>query len=279
MRLWISLASLSFALTLTCLPAYGNEPMASPDPALADAGDAKSASFSHEDFSAILGRFVDGRGMVDYLALKKDRKGLDGYLERLAKVGPQSRPDLFPTQSDALAYYLNAYNANTFKGVLAGGGDQKSVWGSMLAGYKFFVGTKYVIDGKKMSLKHLEDKLIREQFEDPRIHAALVCASISCPRLPQEAFTGEALEEQLDAVITEFANHTLHVRPDHDAKTVYLSKIYDWYKGDFVDYEKARGERKPSVIGYINRYRAADDQIPTDYRISILPYDKGLNRQ
>lgn len=242
-------------------------------------GDDTVASFSHDDWSAIVEKYVNEEGMVDYVGLKKNRAGLDRYLERLAKIGPQSRPDLFPSRSDALAYYLNAYNASVFKGVLAGGGEQKSVWGNMLAGYKFFVGTKYVIDGKKMSLKHLEDKFVREDFQDPRIHAALICASISCPRLQRWAFTGAKLEEQLDAVITEFATHRLHVRPDAAGKTVYLSKIYDWYKGDFEDYEKTRGEKNPSVIAYINRYRPADQQIPTDYRISVLPYDKGLNRQ
>lgn len=250
---------------------------------LAATAEENPVPFSHHAWTELLERYVDERGMVDYVGLEKnaaDRAALSDYLKRLAEQGPHSRPDLFPTGSDALAYYLNAYNAYTFQGVLvSGGGTQKSVWGNMLAGYKFFVGTKYVIDGKKMSLKHLEDKLIRDGFKDPRIHAALVCASISCPRLPRYAFTGEALEAQLDAVITEFAVLPMHVRPDVDSKTVFVSKIYDWYKGDFLEYEKDRGEAKPSVIGYINRYRPADDQVPLDYRVSILPYDKGLNRQ
>lgn len=238
-----------------------------------------SVPFSHDAWTTLLQRYVDDQGMVDYLGLKGDRRALDDYVRRMAEEGPQTRPDLFPTRSDALAYYLNAYNANTFKGVLAGGGKQKSVWGNMLAGYKFFVGTKYVIDGKKMSLKHLEDKLIRDEFKDPRIHAALVCASISCPRLPRHAFTGDTLDEQLDAAMTEFATLPMHVRLDDAKKTVHLSKIYDWYSGDFKEFEKDRGTAQPTVVAYINRFRPADAQIPTDYRIAILPYDKGLNRQ
>lgn len=242
-------------------------------------GDDAVNPFSHDDWTAVLAEHVDDQGMVSYKELAEDRQLLDGYLKRLSEVGPMSRPELFPSRSDSLAYYLNAYNAYTFDGVLAGGGEQKSVWGNLMAGYSFFVGTKYTIDGQRLSLKKLEDKLIREGFEDPRIHAALVCASISCPRLPQEAFTGPQLEAQLDAAMTEFTTLPQHVRVEAGAQTVHLSKIYDWYKDDFLAYERAHGATSPTVIGYINRYRPADQQIPEDYKVDIMPYDKGLNRQ
>ncbi len=242
-------------------------------------GDDTVSRFSHDDWTTVLSEHVDERGMVSYTELKKEPQLLERYVNALSETGPMSDPQRFPSSADRLAYYLNAYNANTFVGVLDGGGEQKSVWGSLWSGYSFFVGSKYVIDGKKMSLKHLEDKLIREQFEDPRIHAALVCASISCPRLPQQAFTGEALEAQLDAAITEFATSPMHVRADTASRTVHLSKIYDWYKDDFLAHERGMGTKSPTVIGYINRYRPADQQIPEDYRIEIMPYDKGLNRQ
>lgn len=242
-------------------------------------GDDTVSRFSHDDWTTVLREHVDERGMVSYTKLKKEPQLLERYVRTLGEVGPESTPQLFPSRAARLAYYLNAYNANTFVGVLDGGGEQKSVWGSLWSGYTFFVGTKYLIDGRKVSLKRLEDKLIREQFEDPRIHAALVCASISCPRLPQQAFTGEHLESQLDAVITEFATLPMHVRVDPPSRTVHVSKIYDWYKDDFLAYERQKGAKSPSVIGYINRYRPADQQIPEDYRIEIMPYDKGLNRQ
>lgn len=240
---------------------------------------ANQGTFSHDDWTAVLSKYVDDVGNVDYVALKKDRKVLDRYLDSIRSVSPESRPDLFPTRHHALAYYLNAYNAHTFDGVLEGGGTQSSVWPTLWHGYKFFVGRKIELGGKRTNLKALEDKKIREAFEDPRIHAALVCASISCPRLPQEAFEPDTLDAQLDAVTTEFSTDTKHVRVEHDDKTVHLSKIYDWYADDYLDYEKARGQSKPKLVDYINRYRAADDQIPRDYKVVLIPYDKSLNAQ
>ena len=235
--------------------------------------------FSHSDWDQVLQRFVDADGMVDYVGLAEDRAALDRYLASLAAMSPESHPNRFPTRHEALAYYLNAYNAYVFEGVLEGGGDQESVWATMLQGYKFFIGKKIVVGGEKTHLKKLEDEAVREQFEDPRIHAALVCAAVSCPRLPQRAFFGETLEADLDRVMREWVEDPRHAYYDAESGVVYLSKIFDWYGDDFLDFERHQGRDKPELVDYVNRFRASDRALPRDAKVRFIEYDKSLNKQ
>jgi hypothetical protein len=235
--------------------------------------------FSHDDWTAVLEKFVDDRGLVDYESLAGDRAVFDRYIAAIEHSGPESHPQRFPSREDRLAYYLNAYNAQVFKGVLARGPEPTSVWRGLVSGLNFFVRMKIKIGGETMSLKRLEDKLIREQFEDPRVHAALNCASISCPRLPRKAFDPRQLDEELEAAIREFVADPRHCSVDPSRKMVQLSKIFDFFPSDFLDYEKSHGNTKPNMIDYVNRYRASDMQVPRSYKVKYLRYDKGINKQ
>ncbi len=236
-------------------------------------------AFNNDDWNAVLQQYVDERGFVDYQALNQNRAQLDRYVQAVKSQGPSSNPELFPTKNDQLAYYINAYNALVFEGVLNRGPEEKSVWRGLVSGLNFFIRMKIMIDGEQTNLKKLEDDIIRDGFKDPRIHAALNCASISCPRLPQVAFEADVLDQQLDEAIIEFVNDERNVRIDHKAKKVYLSKIFDWFEDDFIDYEKANGNPDPSLNSYINRYLSTDSQIPTDYKNDFVKYDKGINKQ
>lgn len=239
---------------------------------------AAQERFSHADWGKVLARFVDARGRVDYEALAKDRADLDRYLEAVRRVSPRSRPDLFPARNDRLAYYLNAYNALVFEGVLARGPERVSVWkGGLVSGYAFFVGRKVVLGGEATSLKRLEDRWVREGFGDPRVHAALNCASIGCPRLPQVPFEAATLDAQLDAAMTEFVSEARNVRVDDSGRTVTLSRIFDWFEEDFLAFERANGSRDPHLADYVNRYRGALPKLPREYRVRFFDYDKGLN--
>ncbi len=200
----------------------------------------------HARWTAVLSRFVDDRGQVDYAALAKDRGDLDAYLARLASEGPRSTPAAFPGRNERLAYYLNAYNALVFDGVLKRGPERESVWkGGLISGYSFFVRMKHRLDGVEVSLKALEDDTIRKEFADPRIHAALNCASRGCPRLPREAFSPSTLDAALDAAMTEFVSEERNVRIDPVSRTVFLSKIFDWFEKDFLDFETSRAPGTP----------------------------------
>lgn len=236
-------------------------------------------TFSHEPWTQVLQRYVDDQGMVDYRGLADDREILDQYVKAVETYSPESHPNLFPTRQDALAFYINAYNAQVFKGVLARGPEEKSVWRGLVSGLEFFGRMKIVVGGRTTNLRNLENKDIREAFGEPRIHAALNCASIGCPRLPREAFLPEQLEEQLDAAMTEWVSSSYHVKVDDGARTVFLNKIFDWFKDDFLTYERSAGVRSPSLIGYVNRFRDSASQIPADYKVKFLPYDKAVNKQ
>ena len=241
---------------------------------------AGEPTFAHDEWSRVLSRFVDDRGLVDYEAMAHDRATFDRYIAAVETASPKSNLQLFPSRNHELAYYINAYNALVFKGVLARGPEQESVWkGGLVSGYKFFVSMKFTVGGERTSLKKLEDKVIRDGFQDPRVHAALNCASISCPRLPQRAFDPEHLDEELDAAMTEFVQSDRHVRVVQASRTVQLSKIFDWFSKDFLSYEKRQGNVSPSLIDYVNRYRGERSKIPRDLKVRFLEYDKGINTQ
>jgi hypothetical protein len=236
-----------------------------------------AADFSYADWNDVLEAYVDEDGLVDYAGLAADRQALDRFISSIETTGPKSDPDAFPTRDDQLAYYINAYNAHVFQGVLELGPDAKTVWGFTGTGLGFFVRMKVEVDGERMSLKSLEDDIIRDGFKDPRIHAALNCASIGCPKLPKVAFLPERLDEQLDAEMTKFVNEERNCKIDTAAGTATLSKIFDWFRKDFEEYQAEHGGG--GLREYINRYRPADSQLSADLKIEFAKYDKGLNRQ
>jgi hypothetical protein len=235
-------------------------------------------AFDHQDWSAVLSRFVNERGRIDYEALARDRGGLDRYLVQIAEIGPRSTPERFPTQAHQLAYYVNAYNAFVFQGVIDGDLDAETVWRGVLPGYGFFVGRKFRLDGRSINLRNLENKIVRARFGDARVHAALNCASVGCPRLPTTAFEPGRLERELNTAMAEFVSSEQNVRVDETNRTVFLSKIFDWYHEDFLADEREAGNAKPNLIDYVNRFRGDASPIPRDYTIRFLEYDKRLNR-
>ena len=240
---------------------------------------AAETDFDHSAWATVLTHFVDQHGYVDYQGLNNQRESLDAYLALIRKVGPASRPELFPTRNHQLAYYINAYNALVFEGVLGRGPESKSVWRGLISGLNFFVRMDVRLDGMTTNLRNLEDDVIRDGYRDPRIHAALNCASVSCPRLPQHPFDAGNLDQQLDAAMYEFVASENNVRVDSSANTVYLSEVFDWFDEDFIDFEKQAGNSDPSLVDYINRYRTTNQEIPGDLRVRFIPYDKGINSQ
>lgn len=235
--------------------------------------------FSHDDWTAVLEKFVDDRGLVDYEGLAADRAVFDRYIAAVESRSPASHPQLFPSPPHQLAYYINAYNALVFQGVLARGPEPKSVWRGVVSGLNFFVRMKVRVGGETMSLKHLEDDVIRAQFQDPRVHAALNCASISCPRLRREAYRGEDLEEQLDSAMREFVADPRNCSLDRSQEIIHLSKIFDWFSSDFLDYERKMGNEDPRIVDYLNRYLDPGVRLPREYKVTYLDYDKGINKR
>jgi hypothetical protein len=122
----------------------------------------------------------------------------------------------------------------------------------------------FTLFGQPASLDYVEHELIREMFDEPRIHFAVNCASISCPPLLNEAFVAARLDAQLESAAFNFLNDSAANRLEGD--TLYLSKIFDWYEEDFTG----------GVIDFVAKYRP-DWVANGQPKLSYTPYDWNLN--
>jgi len=219
-----------------------------------------------KEWTAVLKRHVDAKGRVDFIGLTRDRAGLDDVVRFIAAVDPVSNPALFPTMASRLAYYIDAYNALAMYGVLDAGVPERF---GRFGRIRFFYLRKFVIGGRVVSLYSLENDVIRP-MGDPRVHFVLNCMSVSCPKLPQTAFTADGLEHELDAAARAFMSEDRNVHADRNRREVTLSAIFDFYTKDFL-------AKAPSLITYVNRYRA--EPVQMDYKVVFADYDWTINAQ
>jgi len=172
-------------------------------------------------------------------------------------------------QQEAKAFWLNAYNIITIKAVLEKLQTNPD-WAGVTSQWrkiKFFWWKKHLIAGRKMSLYYLENTIIRQEFQDPRIHFALNCASRSCPYLPEKLFHAKTLDEQLNQLTADFINQQHAVLLEDDR--LQISEIFKMYPNDFGGQDQ--------VIPFIRAYWQGPS-IPQNSKISYLPYDWSLNR-
>ena len=241
--------------------------------------------FDYSWWNEALARWVRPRG-VDYAAVLQDEGELRRFVATLATTGPQSAPGRFPTEPEQLAYYLNAYNALTLYGVVDNW-PIESVhdvrgWLDPRAGFGFFYGLRFPLDGGQMNLYELENAIIRS-YLDARIHAAINCASKSCPALAPYAFESAALDEQLDVVTRAFCSNAPHVVIDEDARQIRLSAIFDWYKADFEEHARRLG-RPATIEDFIAAFadpataEALERARKAEFEVVFEPYDWALNQ-
>ncbi|WP_017258224.1 DUF547 domain-containing protein [Pedobacter arcticus] len=222
--------------------------------------DDVSTAVNHTAFDKLLQANVSNKGSVDYKAFVKDKTALENYIVSLTKVDARKL-----SKNEAIAFWINAYNALTIDQIvrnypvasitkIAGG----KVWDQPLP-FKF--------QGKTLTLNDIEKKiLLSGDLFDGRIHFAVNCAALSCPTLSNKAFTGANVQEML----TKNTKATL-ANPDFNRiteKNASISKLFDWYKADFV---KAEG----SVVKFINRYSTT--KISNQTKITYLDYNWSLN--
>ena len=180
---------------------------------------------SHEVWNELLKTYVTTDGKVNYRGMKQDEKKLHLYLDQLQSHRPQKDW----SREEQMAYWINAYNAYTVDLVLKGY-PCKSI--KDLENGKPWDLRFIEIGEAKYSLNQIEHEILRKKFNDPRIHFAINCASVSCPKLHNEAFTPGNLESQLNMLAQSFVNDPSRnsLSPDK----VMLSSIFDWYKEDFT---------------------------------------------
>jgi hypothetical protein len=181
-------------------------------------------------YEALLMRVVTEDGYVDWTALRQNPEPLDRYVAWL------SRKAAIPEDRDAAhATWLNAYNAWTLLGVLDNGvpDSVRDVKGWLpKKGAGFFYEQTFSLGGQRVSLYTAEHKHIRRGFEDWRDHAALNCASASCPPLRRELYDPARLDEQLDDQARRWAMDP--VRGWYvDGEVVVFSPLFEWFRGDF----------------------------------------------
>jgi len=222
----------------------------------------------HSAYDRLLKKYVNDRGLVNYKGFKSEEKAFNAYLDKLSQTPPASSW----SKDDQIAYWINAYNAYTIRLIL----NHYPVKSIKDIGSRIkipFVTTPWAakfitIGGESMSLDNIEHGTLRKKFDDPLIHFALVCASISCPKLRNEAYTASKLDAQLDDQGRDFINNPS--KNKLAAGEAQLSKYFDWYKGDW-------NKGGQSVIKWVNRY--ATTPITEKTKINYLTYDWNLNEQ
>jgi len=213
-------------------------------------------------FDSLLKKHVNNKGLVDYKSFKNDEKQLDTYLTYLEKT----KPDATWSKDKEKAFWINAYNAYTIKLILEHY-PLKSITKISKKGKKAWDIPFAKVGGKKYTLNQIEHGILRKKFNDPRIHVGINCASGSCPKLANFAFTEKNVNKELEELMHQFINDPS--RNQVSEKKLKLSKIFDWFKGDFT--------KKGSLVDFLNAY--SDTKIDKRARKSFLKYNWSLNAQ
>ncbi len=240
---------------------------------------------SHQAFDKLLNTVVTEKGpqtFVDYDYLKANPLMLDSYLTQLEAVTKQDFDSWDKNQQ--LAFLINAYNAFTLKLIVNNYPDIESIrdLGGLIFSSpwdkKFFT-----LFGKKTSLGYIEHDVLREKYNEPRIHFAVNCASKGCPALQKRAYIATQLDEQLEQATIQFMRDPERNRFDKDKKLLEISSIFNWFTGDF----SKQGSLKDFIAPYISddpevrklltakseRFNPAND-----ISIIFLDYDWSLNK-
>ena len=225
---------------------------------LAAATTASSVMLDHSKWTVLLQKHVDENGFVNYQNFAQDREELNEYLGYLSSFSP----DASWSVQEQLAYYINLYNAYTVQLILdnyptASIKDLNGPW------TKAFVP----VGNKRLSLGGIENSILRKMNE-PRIHFAINCASFSCPKLLNEAFTASKIDAQLDLVTRDFVNSD---RNQITPSKAQVSQLFNWYAKDYLTNGTA------TVKAFINRY--SEVKISNDTTLEFLEYDWSLNEQ
>lgn len=234
----------------------------------------QSRAVDHGAFSSLLAQHVRN-GLVNYDAFR-NAPAFSRYLAMLASTDPTSF-----AREEQLAFWINAYNAYTIAQINAHGERQSikninKAFGFVKAGGAWSEPMA-IVNGTRYTLDQIEHERIRPVFREPRVHFALVCAALGCPPLRSEAYTADRLDAQLDDQAREFLLRSPGKnRVDVSSRTVHLSRIFDWYGGDFAP--DSRGLQR-----WLSRYWPVGAERSLleagTARVRFTNYDWSLNTQ
>ena len=241
---------------------------------------------SHKAWDELLKKHVryvenGNASRVDYAGFARDRARLKSVLDEYQKV-TKAEFDSW-TKPQQQAFLINAYNALTVELILTKYPDLKSIrdLGGFLSkpwSRKFFT-----LFGQESYLDFIEHEVLRKEgvYDDPRVHVAVVCASIGCPMLRSDAFTAASLDSQLDDGMTRFLSDRTRNRYNPQKRKLEVSKIFDWYGKDFEKGHKGYTTVKATMAKYADvladkpEDRAAVREQKVD--VDFLDYDWALN--
>jgi hypothetical protein len=230
-----------------------------------------ASDFDHSKFDQILKEYVNDLGLVDYNSIAQDKRFAE-YMQSLqgAKVGELSR-------DGQLAFWINAYNAVTIDKVIKTK-PKKSVRETFVPGLwtstKFFTTQEHIVANQRLSQDDIENEILRKKFKDPRIHFAIICASMGCPPLPQIAYTEDNVQLRLEEETRKYLNSPRGTRIDRAENTLFVSKLFDWFATDFI---QKSGSTLAFMRPYLNEETLAF--LEQDPKISYIEYNWALNAQ
>ena len=229
--------------------------------------------FSHKIFDRLLRKHVR-RGKVNYNGFRRDRKKLNVYLCRLART----RATRIRGFRNRFAFWINAYNAVTIQAVLdrlpRSRGAQKR-FSVAAKKHNFWKGWKYRVGKRWLTLDNIEHSILRPKYKDPRLHFAVVCASIGCPDLANRAYTGRNLYRLMTRNTRRYLASSRGFRRGK-GNTIGLSNLFNWFAGDFA--RKPYKHRLLFVAKYApKRYRRFLKRNHKSLKIKWLHYSWKLN--
>ncbi len=246
-----------------------------------------------EPYAATLRAFVDATGMVDYEGLKRNPRHLNTYLHYISTV-PEQTMDPW-SDPDKIAFWINTYNALTLKAIL----DHYPIKSSFFRSLTYpknsirqipgvWKKLKFTVHNRRMTLEHIEHKILRVQFNEPRIHVALACAAKGCPALRHEPYAGPRLDAQLNDQAAAFLADITKFKIDRKKNIVYVSPIFKRFGKDFVKTyapPENTGDLDLELSAVMNYLATHADALfrPYLYRgkyeVKVLDYDWSLNEQ
>ena len=250
--------------------------------------------FSYDDYAAVLKNYVNNKGKVNYKKLKAQSQKLESFVATMDKLDPNNYSKW--NDKEKIAFWLNAYNAFTLKAIVNNYPIKSNFFKSMYYPKNSIRQIPGVWDkitfkvmGKDYTLEQIEHKILREEFKEPRIHMAMVCAAMGCPSLRNEPYIAKKLDQQLDGQSRKFLANPEKFRFDSKKRVLHISPIFKWFADDFV---KTKAKKKPStrysnkeaailefVSSYSNKDHAFFDPSKKAVRIKYLDYDWSLNEQ
>lgn len=253
-------------------------------------GPVGAPPFPAPAYDSILTDFVDDNGLVDYAKLTAHQTRLDEACASFAEFD-RAKYEAW-TEDDRIAFWLNAYNAFTLKLIVdnypikPSTGKTKYPANSIRQIPGAWEHVKFKAVDRDVTLDEIEHKILRVEFHDARIHMALVCAAMSCPKLGREPYRGDKLDAQLDSQAHAFLSDLRKFHIDREANEVWVSPIFDWFVDDFLPgatkkYPRHVAQQK-SLAAFASKYVSAEDARYLEngkYTVKYFEYDWTLNEQ